>query len=290
MNLTQLQYFADVSKSLNISASARKLHVSQPAISRSLRDLEDELGVRLFRRQGRQLTLTDQGSFFHSAVDQFLGQLMAAKENVQKIRPTDDQQITIKMQQTTPLLVPWVKLIQQKLPGTRLRVLQSDLKNGDQHFDFQLVPSPVANQANDLLLEEEVCLAVKKGTVKHTTIAQRDLSNLPLLRLDESPFVNLVDHYLATQNIHPHYLLRSGDRSLLLHLVEAGYGACLVPRLSWSPLINQDRLTLLHIGNCGFHRRIYLSSPLGPRTKTQQAVHDLLTDYCHQLRQKKGVK
>ena len=160
----------------------------------------------------------------------------------------------------------WSNYSRKKYPGQSQNSAKQ-FKNGAQHFDFQLIPAPVTNQANDLLLEEEVCLAVKKGTTRRTKIAQHDLSNIPLLRLDELPFVNLADHYLATQDVHPHYLLRSGNHSLLLHLAEAVYGACLVPRLSWSPLINQDRLTLLRIGKYGFHRRIYLSYPPGPRTK-----------------------
>lgn len=53
MNLAQLKYFIEVSRNLNISATARKLHVSQPAISRSLRDLETELGVTLLICKGR---------------------------------------------------------------------------------------------------------------------------------------------------------------------------------------------------------------------------------------------
>ncbi|WP_057740198.1 LysR family transcriptional regulator [Limosilactobacillus secaliphilus] len=283
MNLSQLKYFVEVSKSLNISATARKLHVSQPAISRSLRELEAELGVKLLTQQGRKLILTSQGSFFYSAAEQFLTQLLDASDNVQKIQPANDNQITIKMQQTTPLLVPFIRLIKDQLPGIVIHIIQSDLKNGEQHFDFQLVPAPVANQANDLLIEEEVCLAVCKGTYRKSSIAQRELNDLPLLQLDESPFAEMVKSYLNAQGIHPHYLLRSGDRSLLLHLVEEGYGGCLVPKLSWGSLIDHHKVDLLRIGTRGFQRHIYLSYPLGPRTKTQQTVRNLLLNYCQQL-------
>ena len=283
MNLTQLRYFVEVGKSLNMSATARQLHVSQPAVSRSLRDLENELGVKLLTRQGRKLVLTKQGSFFYSAAEQFFGQLTDACNNVSKIKTADDHQITIKMQQTTPLLVPFIKIIKQNLPQTKLDIIQSNLKNDEHHIDFQLVPAPILNQQNDLLLEEEVCLAVSKGTYKKSTIAQHDLNNFPLLQLDESPFAEMVKHYLAAQGIHPHYLLKSGDRSLLLHLVEEGYGGCLVPSLSWQTLINQEKVELLHIGKRGFHRRIFLSYHDGPRTQAQQAVRKLLVDYCHHL-------
>lgn len=283
MNLTQLYYFTEVSKSLNVSATARQLHVSQPAISRGLHDLEKELQVQLFIRQGRNLTLTSQGSYFSSAVRQFFSQLMAAKDNVKKIQALDNQQVIIKMRQTTPLLVPFIKLIQGQLPDIHLKIIQSDLKNDEQYFDFQMVPTPVNNQINELLLEEEVCLAVKKGTIDQSSISQGELNGFSLLQLDKSPFADLLQHYLNTQDIHPHYLLRSGDRGLLLQLVAAGYGGCLVPKLSWSSLINHDKIDLLRIGNRGFHRHIYLSYSPGPRTKKQQEVHKLLVTYCHNL-------
>lgn len=283
VNLTQLRYFVEVGKSLNISATARKLHVSQPAISRSLRDLETELGVELLTRQGRHLVLTSQGSFFLSAAHQFFSQLMNASDNVKKIQPENENQITIKMQQTTPLLVPFIQLIKKELPKIRLDIIQSDLTNASQPIDFQLVSAPLANQVNELLLKEEVCLAVSKTTFHKHSIAQSDLNGFPLLQLDESPFADMVKSYLTAQDIHPHYLLKSGDRGLLLHLVETGYGGCLVPNLSWKPLINKDKVDLLHVGRRGFHRQIFLSYPQGPRTQTQQAVAKLLVNYCHHL-------
>lgn len=283
MNLTQLKYFIEVSRNLNISATARKLHVSQPAISRSLLDLERELGVTLLTRQGRRLTLTSQGSFFYSAVNQFFTQLINARDNVKKFHPENQHHITIEMRQSTPLLVPFIHVIKNHLPDTKVDIIQSDLKNSNQQIDFQLVSGPIANQVNDLLLEEEVCLAVRKGSYKKKSINQHDLNDFPLLQLDESPFADMVRRYLITQDIHPHYLLRSGDRGLLLHLVEEGYGGCLVPNRSWKPLINRSKVDLLHIGNHGFHRQIFLSYPQSPRTEIQTIVHDLLVDYCHHL-------
>lgn len=64
MELRVLRYFLTVVDERNISHAAEKLHVSQPTISRQLRDLEDELGVTLFERGSRSIDLTSAGEYF----------------------------------------------------------------------------------------------------------------------------------------------------------------------------------------------------------------------------------
>lgn len=82
MNLTQLKYFTEVVKTMNMTKAATKLHVAQPSISRSIRELENELGVSLFIRQGKKLILTAQGNYFFTVVNRSFNQLRLAKENV----------------------------------------------------------------------------------------------------------------------------------------------------------------------------------------------------------------
>ena len=61
MDRNQMEYFLDIAETQHMTKSAQRLHVAQPALSRSMAKLEDELGVQLFRRVGRGLSLTDEG-------------------------------------------------------------------------------------------------------------------------------------------------------------------------------------------------------------------------------------
>src|SRR5690349_243423 len=64
MELRHLRYFVAVAEAENVSRAAVKLHVSQPGISRQIRDLEDELGVQLFKRSAKSVKLTEAGAVF----------------------------------------------------------------------------------------------------------------------------------------------------------------------------------------------------------------------------------
>src|SRR6266481_3433085 len=64
MELRHLRYFVTVAEELNVSRASARLRISQPAVSRQLRDLEDELGVALFIREKPGLRLTPAGESF----------------------------------------------------------------------------------------------------------------------------------------------------------------------------------------------------------------------------------
>ena len=64
MELRHLRYFVAVAEMENVSRAALKLHVSQPALSRQIRDLEDEIGFSLLERTAKSVRLTDAGRAF----------------------------------------------------------------------------------------------------------------------------------------------------------------------------------------------------------------------------------
>src|SRR5580692_6107400 len=72
VELRHLRYFVAVARHLNYSEAARRLHVAQPAISQTILDLEEELGVKLFLRTKRSVQLTAGGSAFRREAEEIL--------------------------------------------------------------------------------------------------------------------------------------------------------------------------------------------------------------------------
>lgn len=72
MNITQIEIFINVSETLNFSETAQKLHLTQPAVTKVIKQLESELNVQLFERSKKGVSLTDKGKYFYQNMSDIL--------------------------------------------------------------------------------------------------------------------------------------------------------------------------------------------------------------------------
>ena len=85
MDLRQLSYFTAIVDEGSISAAAKKLHISQPPLSNQMKSLEAELGVTLFERGLRSITLTDAGKLMYERANTILDMASAAKMEIDSL-------------------------------------------------------------------------------------------------------------------------------------------------------------------------------------------------------------
>src|SRR6266404_3542078 len=96
LELRHLRYFVAVAEAENVlRAATQKLHVSQPAVSRQIRDLEDELGVQLFERTGKAVSLTDAGRVFLREARAVLERTDEAVKNVRAFAQTGETELHV---------------------------------------------------------------------------------------------------------------------------------------------------------------------------------------------------
>src|SRR5258708_7751939 len=131
MELRHLRYFLAVGEALNFTKAAAQLRVAQPALSRQVQDLEDEIGVDLLRRSPRGVTLTAEGKLFLEEVRELLKR---ADESVEKVRALargefGELHIGYAPSPTVEILPPALAAFQKAAP--RVKVLLHDLSSDE---------------------------------------------------------------------------------------------------------------------------------------------------------------
>lgn len=148
MELRVLRYFQAVVNELNISRAAERLHVSQPTISRQLKDLENELGVTLFDRNGHNLKLTNSGEYFANQVNQILALTDKTVENIHReqeivgsiVIGSAESRSFLNIAQSINAMHHAHPKIKTNIISTNSEGIRANLKSGN--YDFGIVMEP----------------------------------------------------------------------------------------------------------------------------------------------------
>src|SRR3954451_18894569 len=124
MELRHLRYFVGVAEAENVSRAALKLHVSQPGLSRQIRDLEDELGFLLLERSAKSVRLTDAGRTFLTEARAVLQRADDAVKTAKAIAIGADGELHVGYAPslTARILPPTLRAFQAEMPNVRVRL------------------------------------------------------------------------------------------------------------------------------------------------------------------------
>jgi DNA-binding transcriptional LysR family regulator len=173
VELRHLRYFVAVAEAENVlRAATQKLHVSQPAVSRQIRDLEDELGAQLFERTGKSVRLTEAGFLFLKEARAVLERTNEAVRSVRAFAQAGETELHVGY---TPALraqivSPTLRAFQREMPKVHVKLhdwsnekIVTGLRDGRLQLAFTVRPSK-RGESRDLrfeeLLREQVRLAV----------------------------------------------------------------------------------------------------------------------------------
>jgi DNA-binding transcriptional LysR family regulator len=186
MKLAQITDMIAIVEHGSLRAAARRLGVPQPALTRSVRALEKELGVTLFERETRGMTLTSSGELFHRRAHVIVSELRRAREELAQDRGDDTGEIVAAMSIMPHLgmLPRALPVFRKRYPRVRLRLIEglfphveSRLRNGS--IDFYLGAGPQTAPAPGLkverLFENTRAVVARKG---HPLAAARSLRQL----------------------------------------------------------------------------------------------------------------
>lgn len=173
LRLRHLRCFLETARLESLSAAADVLNVSQPAASKTIKELEDMLGVALFDRDGRRMELTQAGQVFQQHAGAALNDLIRAQELVRKA-PARKQRLAVGVLPTvaTEVFPRAALLFQQRFPQCLLRVstgpnwmLLSQLREGALDLVVGRMPAPdrMGGLAFQQLYSEQVVMVARPG-------------------------------------------------------------------------------------------------------------------------------
>eukprot|EP01037_Dinobryon_pediforme_P002735 gene2735-2774_t len=128
MDLTQIRYFLALAKTLNFTRAAEACHVSQPALTKSIQRLEEELGGALLRRERSHTQLTELGVAMHPLLQRTFDAATAARLGALQFHQADVCQLRIGIDRWVPpsVLVPVLREIGSRFPTLELSLRQAD--------------------------------------------------------------------------------------------------------------------------------------------------------------------
>ena len=141
MEFRVLQYFLAVAREQSISGAAEVLHLSQPTLSRQLKDLEEELGKQLFIRGNRKITLTEEGMLLRKRAEEITELMRKTESEIAQSEDTIAGDITIGAAEARPVrfLVQIARTLQSQYPLIRLHVISGDRTAVMEHLSKGLI-------------------------------------------------------------------------------------------------------------------------------------------------------
>ena len=259
MNLQQIRYVREIARrKLNLSAAALALHTSQPGVSRQVRELENELGVDVFVRQGKRLTaLTPAGE----RVIEIAERLWAEVENLKRVGQEFTRAehgtfvIAATHMQARYILPSAIKLFTTKYPDVRLSIHQGsprDLANGVIAGEADIaIATETLDRFPELITEPlyrwHHCVVVTKNhpltREKKLTLAR--IAAYPLVTYDAA-FTGrtALDETFADANVPINVVLTAIDTDVIKTYVRHGLGVGIIAGVAYDAERDQDLVAL----------------------------------------------
>ncbi len=236
MDLRQLRFFVAIAEERNFTRAAEKLHIAQPAVSVAIRNLEEQLGLTLFSREGKKIGLTAEGEVFLGHAREILGKVQNAEREMGEMRGLEMGQVRIGVPaQLGSYYFPQLLFaFKQRYPKLRCRVHEFGTRRIGQllsqgALELGVVTTstaPADLEVHPFLQEEMVaCVPIDHPFARQTTVSHEDFAAQPLVMFERSYFHREVISQTSSQSgTPPNLAFETNLIPLIKHLVRKGVG------------------------------------------------------------------
>ena len=287
MELTQLQYFVAVAESLHMTRTAERLHVAQPALSQAIARLERELGVMLFKRERRQLTLTVYGEYLLERLRAPLSVLSGLPGELAELAKGEEATIRLNVLAATSLVTDAVVAYQKAHPTTHFKLSQSADEVECDILVSTVSQSQTTVDESVLMLSERIFLAVPDGgryagkdDIMLSQVAQESF----ICRGGSRHFRGICDRYCLQAGFVPQVGFESDNPASVKKLIAAHAGVGFWPEFSWGRCADPD-VRLLPITDVDCRRTLlFKNNTDGSAKREVGAFFKFLCDFVREKR------
>lgn len=269
MNRNHLALFHAVAEEKSISAGAQRLHISQPAVSKQIGELESALGVQLFDRLPRGVRLTDAGRVLADYARRMTLMEDDAERAIEELRGLKQGRLTIGASTTIGayLLPDALARFHWKYPGIELtleiantQVIEAALVEG--RFEIGFTEGVIESDALDTTVfhEDELVAIAPAGhrLLSKKGATARDLCREPLIAREKgSGTRDVVEAALARKRINVAPVMSLGSTEAIKCAVIAGAGVAIVSRLTISVELQAQRLGIIALRDLSINRPLH---------------------------------
>jgi len=253
MDFMQIKYFLEVAESQHVTNSAKKLHVAQPALTKSIHKFESELGVPLFMPKGRNIILTEYGKFMKKKLEPLMNQLEDIPNQLQTKIRLENETIHLNVLSASTLITEAVIKYRKIHPNINFQLLQnseSDLYDiGITSRSFYRFPEEDAN--DKFVCSEQIFLAVPDNEKYHgmKSVNLKDVMDEGFISLLGSKQMRWIcDKFCQNVGFQPRIIFESDNLTSVKNMIGANLGIGFWPEHTWGKLEGENVL-LLEISN-----------------------------------------
>lgn len=269
MELTHLKYFLEVARTEHVTQSAKTLCIVQPALTHALHKLEEELGVKLFKTQGRNIRLTEIGEYFYKKVKPLYEDIESLPAQLRAMENEQSATVNLNVLAASSFVTNAVILYKRNDPDLRFNLVQNEettlydicvrtyanYKASVRHYGGE------DSEEENFVCTENIYLAVPN------TAQYRKRDSISLKELQETNFIGLYgskqlrsifNEYCERIGFKTHITFESDNALAVKDAIASGIGVGFWPEFSWGR-VNNRRIRLLKITDAEFKRDIVIT-------------------------------
>jgi DNA-binding transcriptional LysR family regulator len=269
VTLQQLRLFASAAKHLSFARAADELHVTQPAVSMQIRGLEDQVGLALFDRASRQVSLTTPGEYFLVYARRMLSTLKDAEDSMARMRGVKSGRLLVGLVTTAEYFLP--RLLAQFLnehPGIDIQLAIGNRKSLVEMLQGNEVELAVMGRPPvELETRAEPFARHPNGIVAASGHRLARLSNVPPKLLSAERFIvreqgsgtrAAMEQFFQDHHIQPPVAMEVGSNEAIKHAVAAGLGISFLSLHTVHPELGQRELVVVNVEGTPVVRNWYV--------------------------------